>query len=426
MLSKWQGEVFGLRLQFNNPTQSEISNPKSEIQKDHYIWYMNTSTHLSFISIFIFIGVIQGFILSFFFILKPSSNIKANRYQGLLLLALTLCIFEQLLNMTGYITRILVITNYSEALNLVIGPFLFLYVKTSLDQSSSAKEWKHFIVPVLYLCYLMFDLLQPNEVKYNSYIYSFHPDWQLLNVKLKFSNDPLGLKKYLNAATGIQLVFYAFISMRLLVSKVAQAGDSIFRTSDEVVRSLRNMVLNISVVILIFIIVKLNFKGDLGDYYIDTYVSLICMITTYRVMNDSTYFDSSTSFMDISISKYRKSSLTEEGKMKILNNILLEFQTRRYFSENLASLSELSKKIGESPHHVSQVINEKLNVSFFELLASYRVEEAKRILSGDKKNKYTIEEISEMVGYNSKTSFNNAFKKNTGQTPSEFRKKVIV
>jgi YesN/AraC family two-component response regulator len=182
------------------------------------------------------------------------------------------------------------------------------------------------------------------------------------------------------------------------------------------------MLIHLSVVILIFIVVKLSFKGDLGDYYLDSYISLFILITTFRVMNDSTYFDNSSSFMDISIGKYRKSSLNETGKLKILNNIILELETKKYFLENLASLSELAKKIGESPHHVSQVINEKLNENFFELLASYRVEEAKKILTGDKRNKITVEEISEMVGYNSKTAFNNAFKKLTGKTPSEFRK----
>jgi YesN/AraC family two-component response regulator len=106
----------------------------------------------------------------------------------------------------------------------------------------------------------------------------------------------------------------------------------------------------------------------------------------------------------------------------ILKNIILEFETREYFLENLASLSGLAKKIGESTHHVSQVLNEKLNKSFFELLASYRVEMAKKILREDKENKLTIEEISEMVGYNSKTAFNNVFKKLTEKTPSEFRK----
>jgi YesN/AraC family two-component response regulator len=139
-------------------------------------------------------------------------------------------------------------------------------------------------------------------------------------------------------------------------------------------------------------------------------------------MNDSEYFESSATFLDLSISKYQKSSLTEAGKIKILNSITLELDSKQYFSDNLASLSDLSKRIGESPHHVSQVINEKLHLSFFELLASYRIEEAKKILSGDSKNKITVEEISEMVGYNSKTAFNNSFKKITGKTPSEFRK----
>ena len=222
----------------------------------------------------------------------------------------------------------------------------------------------HFIFAFLYLCYLTFDLIQPNEVKYNSYINSCHPDWPLLEVQMKISNDPLGLKSWLNLVTGIQLSIYAFLTFRLLVKKGRQSGESIFRTDDEILRSLRNMVLHISIVVAIFIIVKLCFEGDVGDYYIGTYVAVIILITTFRVMNDSAYFDRSTSFMDLSISKYRKSSLSETSKQKILDNIIQELETRHYFSDNLASLSELAKKIGESPHHVSQVMNEKLNKSF--------------------------------------------------------------
>ncbi|MGD0753862.1 MAG: helix-turn-helix domain-containing protein [Bacteroidales bacterium] len=385
---------------------------------------MNTTTHLDAISAFIFIGVFQGLILSFFFIIKSSSNIKANLYQGLLLLSLTLCILEQFLNLTGYITKVLVITNYSEPLNLTIGPLLYLFIKRSLDQSNSKKDWIHFIIAFLYLCYLTFDLIQPNEMKYNSYVYSFHPDWPTIKFHYFVSNDPLQLKKWLNLATGIQLVIYISFAFRLLMKKGHQEGESILTTKDEVLRPLRNMVFHITIVLLIFIIVKLCFKGDLGDYYIGAYVSVIILITTFRIMNDSDYFDRSTAFMDLSMSKYRKSSLTEAAKLKILDNIIFELETKKYFLDNLASLSELAKKLGESPHHVSQVINEKLNESFFELLASYRVEEAKRILSGDKSNKLTVEEISEMVGYNSKTAFNNAFKKLTRKTPSDFKKSI--
>lgn len=385
---------------------------------------MNTSTHLSFLSIFIIIGLIQGFFLSFFFILKSSANIKANRYQGLLILTLSICIFEQWLNMTGYITHVLVVTNSTEWLNLAIGPFLYLYVKRSIDPSDSKGDWLHFILAFVYLGYLFFDLLQPIESKYNSYIYSMHPDWPKLAVQLKFPNDPLNLKKWLNLITGLQMTVYAVFSVRLIHRKAVQSGSSLLKTNDEVLRSLRNMVIHISVVLLIFIFVKISFKADLRDYYIGFYVSVFLLITTFRVMNESAYFDNSAGFMDISIGKYSKSSLSEAGKQKIMSGITVELESKKYFCDNLASLSELAKKIGESPHHVSQVINEKLNKNFFELLASYRVEEAKRLLTGDKKNKLTIEEISEMVGYNSKTAFNNAFKKLTGKTPSDFRKSV--
>jgi len=385
---------------------------------------MNTSIHIDAISAFIFIGVIQGLILSFFFIKKSSSNIKANLYQGLLLLSLTLCILEQFLNLTGYITRILVITNYSEPINLVIGPLLYLFIKRSVDQSDSKKDWMHFIIAFLYLCYLTFDLIQPNEMKYNSYVYSFHPDWPSIGYHFFVSNDPLQLKQWLNLATGIQLVIYLYFAFRLLLKKGSHTGESIFRTKDDLLRPLRNMVFHIGIVLLIFVIVKLSFKRDLGDHYIGTYVSVFILLTTFRVMNDSEYFERSTAFMDLSMGKYRKSSLTEAGKLKILESIILELETKKYFSDNLASLSDLAKKLGVSTHHVSQVINEKLDVSFFELLASYRVDEAKRILSGDKGYKITVEEVSEMVGYNSKSAFNNAFKKFTGKTPSDFRKSI--
>ena len=385
---------------------------------------MNTTTNIDARSVVIFIGVFQGFVLSLFFLFKPSSNIAANRYQGLLLLALSLCILEQTLNLTGYIVKVLYITNTTEPLNLTIGPFLYLFIKRSIDQSDSKKEWIHFILFALYLGYMIQDYIQPVEFKYNSYINSYHPDWPLLKVQTIIPDDPLNIKKHLNLFTAIQILFYVALSIVKLVKRAGQSGDSVFRTDDEVIRLLRNTILHLLAIIMIFIIVKINFQGDLGDYFIGMYVAVFTLLTTFRVMNDSAYFDRTTSFMDLSISKYRKSSLTEQGKQKILKNILSELETKEYFTDNLASLSELARKIGESPHHVSQVINEKLNKSFFELLAQYRVEKAKKIITEDKGNKLTVEEISEMVGYNSKTAFNNAFRKLSGKTPSEFRKSV--
>jgi AraC-like DNA-binding protein len=307
----------------------------------------------------------------------------------------------------------------------VIGPFLYLYVKRSLSHVRSKKELVHFILPLFYLCYMVFDYVQSNEFKYNSYINSYHPHWPFLDARTTIPADPLNIKGYLNLVTALQLLFYILLSLIKISNRAKQAGSTIFKTNDDVLRSLRNMVTHIIMIVFIFIIVKIKFQGDLGDYFIGIYVAVMTLLSTFRVMNDSTYFDRTASFMDISIGKYRKSSLTEGGEKRILDSIIVEFESKNYFEDNLASLSELAHRLGESPHHVSQVINEKMSKNFFELLAFYRIDKAKKILLSDKENKLTIEEVSEMVGYNSKTAFNNAFKKITGKTPSEFRNQQI-
>jgi AraC-like DNA-binding protein len=109
----------------------------------------------------------------------------------------------------------------------------------------------------------------------------------------------------------------------------------------------------------------------------------------------------------------------------IMAKIKKEMEVNKYFTNNLASLSGLSKQLNESSHHVSQVINEKLNKNFFDLLATYRVEYAKKLIREDEEIKLTVEELAERVGYNSKSSFNIAFKKYSSKTPSEYRKSLI-
>ena len=53
---------------------------------------------------------------------------------------------------------------------------------------------------------------------------------------------------------------------------------------------------------------------------------------------------------------------------------------------------------------------------------TYRVEEAKRQLLDDTKKHYSLLAIAEEVGFNSKSAFNAAFRKQTDMTPSDFRK----
>ncbi len=165
-------------------------------------------------------------------------------------------------------------------------------------------------------------------------------------------------------------------------------------------------------------------RSDIGGYLVASYVSFMIYATSYQILNRSDFFDKPGSFFSFPSLKYQKSSLSEEDKEMILVKITKEMEGKNYYTNNLASLSGLAKQINESSHHVSQVINEKLNKNFFELLAFYRVEYAKKLIREDKHSKLTVEELAELVGYNSKSSFNIAFKKHTSKTPSEYRKSL--
>jgi AraC-like DNA-binding protein len=387
---------------------------------------MRTDIHVGIFDVFIFLGIFQGLLLSWFFIKNGQNNRKANLYQGLLLLSMALAIFEEWLNNTGYIVKVLSLTNFSEPLNFVFGPLIFLYIRSSLNPDERKKVMVHFIPFLFWIFYMVFAFIQSDEFKYNSYIETKHPDWGYLEVSPEIPDDPVGIRRFVNQLMVVQLITYISVSIIILLEKFRTLKQSLFNTDNELLIILRNTTLHFLVIITIILATKLYFgmRSDIGGYLVATYVSFMIYATSYQVLNRSDFFDKPGSIFPFPILKYRKSSLSDEDKEVILVKIKQEMEVKSYFSNNLASLSGLARQINESSHHVSQVINEKMNKNFFELLAFYRVEHAKKLIREDKNAKLTVEELAELVGYNSKSSFNSAFKKYSRKTPSEFRRSL--
>lgn len=86
------------------------------------------------------------------------------------------------------------------------------------------------------------------------------------------------------------------------------------------------------------------------------------------------------------------------------------------------TLRKLAEEIKMNPRELSVLINQNLNQHFFDFVNEYRVKEAMMILKDSTKKEYTVLEILYEVGFNSKSSFNTAFKKHTGATPTKYRK----
>jgi len=123
-------------------------------------------------------------------------------------------------------------------------------------------------------------------------------------------------------------------------------------------------------------------------------------------------------------SKYLGSNLTPGQIEEYKKQLLALLRTEKPFLNPQVSLSDLSEKLSVSTKHLSQIINQSFNKSFFDFINTYRIQEVQQILKESVDDKMTVLEAMYEAGFNSKSSFNTAFKKETGQTPSEFRKKI--
>jgi len=85
------------------------------------------------------------------------------------------------------------------------------------------------------------------------------------------------------------------------------------------------------------------------------------------------------------------------------------------------TVAGLAEKLGLSAKHLSQLINEQFALNFNDFINRFRVEEAVRILQDPKLRDCKLLKVAFDSGFNSKSVFNEAFKKFTGKSPSAFR-----
>lgn len=116
--------------------------------------------------------------------------------------------------------------------------------------------------------------------------------------------------------------------------------------------------------------------------------------------------------------KYRKSGLSSEESAKIYHRIVNHVEQERAYLDGELSIQKLASDLGLSVNHASQAINEFENRNFRDFLNKRRVDEACRRL-GERPDGNLLSLAFE-VGFSSKSSFNRAFRRFTGSTPSEF------
>lgn len=116
--------------------------------------------------------------------------------------------------------------------------------------------------------------------------------------------------------------------------------------------------------------------------------------------------------------KYEKSALDDDRLQRIAKKVENAMSQDLLYRDPNLSLWDLAKHIGVSSHYVSQALNTHLNKSFFDLVNGWRIKDALVQLNATDE---TILMIAYDVGFNSRSAFYKAFKRETGKTPSDMR-----
>ena len=161
----------------------------------------------------------------------------------------------------------------------------------------------------------------------------------------------------------------------------------------------------------------------LSDIYHAVSIILFVVMTVWGLRTQPGLMPNSSGWSeaDVTNPKYDKSALSNQDALRIEKKLRLAMGQQRLYRDPGLSLWKLSQHTGASPNYISQTLNEVIGQNFFDFVNTYRIDEAKAQLENADE---TIINIAYDVGFNSRSSFYTAFKKEVGKTPSSYRKNV--
>lgn len=320
------------------------------------------------------LGLIQGILLSIYLLTLKKGNRKANIFIGLVLLGLTIRIAKSVLNY--YVPLTAWQRNIGISGIFIAGPFLWFYGQLLIEKNKSFPNTKYFhLIP--FILFILLITLIPSDGRFELY-------WNY------------GL-------IVIHLAVYLILSWLLLFKNQSRISNTVFRWY-------RNVLIGVTLVWSFYLgnFLSLNLHYITGPIF---YTFLIYAFT-YLLLNRHNF----------NLDKYGSSTLDKKTSKDLFQKIKVLFTNEHIYLEPNVSLKTIAEKLAISSRKASQVINENENQNFYEFVNHYRIEKAKALLvSLDYKNE-KMSTIAFDSGFSNITSFNVAFKKSIGMTPSAYKK----
>jgi AraC-like DNA-binding protein len=317
---------------------------------------------------------------------------------------------------------------------IMVGSGAFIYVLTHRHAHVPPSKYLGLLILYMALLYTLFMVRSIYHVAYFGDVLLFGPGIFYLYIRARLRETTIR-DLLLHASPGAATVLISMIgslltfgnpvlpvineAALLLIAGYSVAGFVQLRLAEaplDMRRSVRVLLwINLLTVVMLAIMV-IKYPRYAIEYILSYYMCLIIQSAVVALIRESWFI-----IRTHPDRKYSRSSLTSEMKAELVEKIRRLMENEKYFTNNLASLSDVATRLGSTPNHVSQVINECLQTTFLDLLSEYRIEAARQLLAEDHTS---VEGIAESVGFNSKSSFYTAFKKHTGLTPSEFRSRL--
>lgn len=367
---------------------------------------METSTHFDAWTIVFLIAAVQGYFVAFVLARWRQGQRQANWLLAALLLLFSLTLTEYVFYWSNNVLVYPQVAGATEMCTFLFGPLVYLYCRTIYEGKPLKKGDLWHAVPFLLAvgCNMPWYILD-TETK-GAVLMQKHP-WPL----------PRFLMQTLLWSRIVHMICYVvwnFIYLRQR-PRVGITTRWAFR--------LNAFFAGFAVAYMsYFILVRFPFFNSAWDYHISAAMTAFIYLIAYSGYVQPAVFDGYQWTEPNAPVKYRNSGLTAEASRSLLQNLTLLMEQEKVWHDPDISLEKLANALNASKHHVSQVINEHLGASFFEYVNQLRVEEAKTMLAETSRSDLHVIEVAYAVGFNNKMSFNAAFKKTTGMTPTEYRR----
>ncbi|MEP1096510.1 MAG: AraC family transcriptional regulator [Cyclobacteriaceae bacterium] len=357
----------------------------------------------------IFIAIL-GLVWAFFLITHKRGNLSANKFLALLIAVLAVFVLRRIadLNEGSFYLFLYFISHGSIYL---IGPAIYFHIQNITGQHTSKKQvWTHFIpalLAVLLMAVLFFFRLKIDKIE----DFSLLKTASILFISLQV----------------IHLVSYLILSRKLVFSYAKKCETYYSSISRINLKWIKHLMLITSVLGAgIFILHVMIVSG--GYYQINNNADLLFLallaIIILSIIYKSWKQPEIVSGIYEETGKYKNSPLSDADSVNLCKKLecLLE-EEKTYLTQEL-NLGQLAKLLGTQTYLLSQLLNESYGQNFFNFINGHRINFAKQKIQDGYLSTRTLESIAYESGFNSKSTFNRAFKKRVGCSPKEFHRTI--